>query len=244
MQGLLKERLQELKLSFGAIGLKAEFEAEGATFEEVRILKDLANSVNLDFTLKIGGCEAIRDIKTAQKLGIKTLVAPMIESEYAFTKFMSSATKILGADCNLWINIETINGVRALDKILTNEHAHTLKGVVFGRTDFMGEQKLPTTEHADILSVLNSIKQQLQTAGKKLIVGGNITPSTITAFENIFPLYAIETRKIILSTTGITPDAILKALEFEILWLEYKNTFSPASADEKRLDTLKERCQK
>ena len=74
------EVLQDLKENHHAIALKAEFEAEGADYIEVLKLKNFADVVGLNLAVKIGGCEAIRDMQDAKKIGANIIIAPMIES--------------------------------------------------------------------------------------------------------------------------------------------------------------------
>ena len=58
--------LIDLKNSYHAIGIKAEFEAEGTRLEEALRLKDIVSKAGLDLTIKIGGCEAIKDMYEAK----------------------------------------------------------------------------------------------------------------------------------------------------------------------------------
>ncbi len=55
--------LTDLIENEGLIGIKTSFEDEGATFNEIIRLKEICNQSKTKVTLKIGGPEAIRDIK-------------------------------------------------------------------------------------------------------------------------------------------------------------------------------------
>ena len=79
--------LTELKERHNVIGVKAEFEAEGTRQEEAMRLKEVSLKAGLGMTLKIGGCEAIRDMFEASDLGVEHLVAPMVETPYALKKY-------------------------------------------------------------------------------------------------------------------------------------------------------------
>ena len=81
------DSLIDLKENYNVLAIKAEFEAEGTSFEEAMRLKELTLKAGLDFSLKIGGCEAIKDMLEAKKIDINSLIAPMIESSYALKKF-------------------------------------------------------------------------------------------------------------------------------------------------------------
>ena len=242
MRNVLVKSLKELKLSFGAVGVKAEFESEGATFEEVKILKQIADDAKLDFVLKIGGCEALRDLKDAKLLGIKTIVAPMIESEYAFSKFIQGAKKVLREDANLWINIETPQGISALDAILRNENAEFLSGVVFGRTDFSNAAHVADVNNQEVSRIIIDVCEKMLQSGKKFVVGGGITPQSVNLLKGFGELNGVETRKILFDFSVMSEKAISKALEFEMNWLEYKRQFSPDACDDERLQVLKNRC--
>ena len=55
------DTLKDLKENHHVLGIKAEFEAEGTRLEEALRLKEVVTKAGLDLTIKIGGCEAIKE---------------------------------------------------------------------------------------------------------------------------------------------------------------------------------------
>ena len=86
----ITNKLKDLDNVHGAHALKASFEDEGVTDCDLSDLVLLSGGTGLKVYVKIGGCEANRDIERCLRLGIKGIVAPMVESEFAVSKFINS----------------------------------------------------------------------------------------------------------------------------------------------------------
>lgn len=112
--------LNDLRENHHVIGIKAEFEAEGTRLEEALRLKEVCMKADLGLTIKIGGCEALRDIYECRVIGVERIVAPMIESPFALMKFLKAAKLALPADergdIALGVNIETISACRCFPR--------------------------------------------------------------------------------------------------------------------------------
>ena len=125
----------------GLVGIKTSFEDEGALFNETIRLKEICNQAKTKITLKIGGPEAIRDLKDSTVIGVKGLVAPMVESEFGVKKFIQATKSHIPEDTlssiQLNINIETIIAVNNTNKMLEVEEAHELYGITVGRVDLV-----------------------------------------------------------------------------------------------------------
>ena len=226
--------LENLKQNFHAIGLKAEFESEGATYEEVLALKKLSD---LPLSLKIGGCGALRDIQEAKKIGVSSIVAPMIESKYALNKFIETVRKVYSEDeeINLYINIETITGFKAINEIINDKDFCYVKGVVLGRNDLAESMGINDVEDNRIFEIAEEISKKIK--DKEFVIGGKITEKSLSFIKKL-PITKFETRKIILDKNA-NIESINKAIEFEILWIKNKNIKS--MEDYKRLENLEQR---
>src|SRR3990167_10632654 len=103
--------LTDLKKNYHVTGIKAEFEAEGTRLDEAMRLKDVTASAGLELNIKIGGCEAIKDMLDAISLGAQRIIGPMVETPYALQKFIRAAQLIYGdrlENIELLVNVETV----------------------------------------------------------------------------------------------------------------------------------------
>ncbi len=230
--------LKDLKENHNVIAVKAEFEAEGTRFEEALRLKDIVTKAGLNLTIKIGGCEAIKDMYEVKLLGVSTVVAPMIETAYAMKKFVQAINLIFTEEerknIKFLINIETITGFNNIDEIVESPYFKDLNGIVLGRVDMTGSMGLSRKDiNTDkIFEIANILAKKMQSMNKEFVIGGGVSPASIPFFKKLpaDSLSKFETRKIIFDAKNAlknskTEEGILKALNFELMWLKNKQEF-------------------
>ena len=253
------DTLIDLKENHHVLGIKAEFEAEGTRMEEALRLKEVVTRAGLDLTIKIGGCEAIKDMFDARTIGVNAIVAPMIETPYAMKKYVQ-ATKFVfpdeeRKDIKFLINIETMTGFNNLNDMTASPYFEDLAGVVLGRVDMTGSMELTREDvNSDkIFNIANSIANTMLQVKKELVIGGGVSAHSLPFFAKLpgNSLTRFETRKIIFDAQSAikSPNAdkgILKAVGFELMWLRNKREFYGMifKEDEQRLIMLEERYKK
>lgn len=248
------DRLLELKEKYHVTAVKAEFEAEGTRMEEAMRLKEISMKADLGMTIKVGGCEALKDMFEAASLGTKYLVAPMVESAFAVRKYLH-ATRVafsedLRSEMQFFVNIETVTACRNFDEMLQLPEIGELSGVVIGRHDLSESLGLPLSEinGKQILDLSLDVAAKAKSKGLKVVVGGAVGVDARPFFRS-FPAGHIdkfETRKVVFSCPGALDnpeEAFLRAVEFEIDWLKNKKLYYGAihKEGEDRLRVMEER---
>ena len=249
--------LIDLKENHHVVGIKAEFEAEGTRLEEALRLKEVVTKAGLDLAIKVGGCEAIKDMYDARTIGVKTIIAPMIETAYAMKKYVT-ATKFVFTeeerkDVKFLINIETITGLSNLDNIIASPYFSDIAGVVLGRVDMAGSMDLSrdVLNGDKIYEIAEIISKAMQKINKDMVIGGGVSAQSLPFFRKLPYLSRFETRKIIFDAPKALNDdnaekGILKAVGFELMWLRNKREFYGMifKEDEARLNMLEARYKK
>lgn len=248
------DALKELRDRYNVSGVKAEFEAEGTRIEEAMRLKEIATRANLEVTIKIGGCEAIKDMFEARSIGVNHLVAPMVETPYALKKYLQ-AVKIAYSpeeleDMEILINVETITTCKNLDDMLKIPEISGLSGVVVGRVDLTGSMGLDrnSVNGPEVSKLAQEVASKAKAKGLKVVVGGAVSVHSLPFFRD-FPkgnLDRFETRKVVFNCPGALQNeeaAFLKAVEFEIMWMKNKKNHygSIFREDDARLVMMEER---
>jgi hypothetical protein len=247
--------LKALKNEYGVFEIKAEFEAEGSRMEELMRLKDVTTFVGLPIILKIGGVEAVTDVYNALSIGVKGIIAPMVETEFALSKFINLIKNMIAEDnvrdIEFAFNLETITAYKNMDKMLKLRDFSILSGVTIGRVDLTGSMGLGRKDintSNEVYNICETVFAKTKKKGLKTGLGGGISKealSVITKLVKCRLLDKFETRKVVFPAKSYKHGyaAILKALEFELLWLKSKRRYYSRVRieDESRIKMLEER---
>ncbi len=253
MVDILKKSVEE----YGVVGTKAEFEAEGTRTDELLRLMEIANKSGANVGLKIGGCEAIKDLYESKQLGVNYIIAPMVETPYALEKFINAKNLVYSEeeakDTKFLFNCETkttVNNFEYMINLLKNNEK-SIDGAVFGRVDYVGSLGLnrknieSETVTNDVLYISKLCKQN----NLEFVVGGAVSydaKNNLNKFKSSH-LSRFETRKIIFNSEALTMNSLQTALKdavhFELLWLTNKREYYSRmyKEDDKRIDMLEAR---
>ena len=169
----LQKILLQLK-ELGCSGIKISFEDEGALLNEMISMRYLTAATGLKLSIKIGGCEAKRDIVDCIDINCDAIVAPMIESAFSLKKFFDSLNQY-GYTREKGFNLETINAYKCLDELSTE--FSKLNFVTVGRVDFVGslnkDRGFVNTD--EMFEMLSNVFKKAREHGTHCYLGGAIS---------------------------------------------------------------------
>lgn len=253
----MTEILLKGKEFFGVVSVKAEFEAEGTRLDELLRLVDISRSAGLPLTVKIGGCEAVRDLFDAKQIGVRYVVAPMVETPYALSKYHHAKNLVYSIDeqedTDFLFNLETTTGFSNLDAMVKSSQTNGSNGLVFGRVDYAGSLGLAREDiHSDrITNDVIIAAERAKLAGIDFVMGGAISSDSLEIIKAVKSVHLsrFETRKVVFAgeaaESSNIDQGLLNAVHFELLWLINKRDYYGriTSEDAKRIEMLEARWQ-
>lgn len=205
------------------LALKAEFEAEGSTLEDLCFLSNLCIAQNIPLTIKIGGPAAKRDMNEAWQLCASNILVPMVESLesllYAINSY--SHCRPIFQDIvkppRLLFNVETKSCVDDLPRIVNylNENPDVVSGIVVGRTDLAASLGYTDPENPDLTKIIIECFNKLSVLPLHITVGGSISSQSfqnLSSFKSFSSFNAFETRKCTLSSSSLDTTSLFHSM--------------------------------
>jgi hypothetical protein len=228
--------LKSMRDEADVVSVKAEFEAEGTRVDELLRLVDIARAADLKLTVKVGGCEAIRDL-------------------YALSKYNSAIQLAFSEhereDVEFLFNIETQTGLSNLTEMVQVASEGFIDGIVFGRVDFVGSKNQPRdfVNSREVTEAVLQVARAAKAANLQMVMGGAVSFDAIQPIKEVGleHLNRFETRKVVFSGMALDnpglESGLLNAVHFELLWLINKRDYYSriTNEDSKRIEMLDKR---
>ena len=246
--------LKFLRDECGCIRIKAEFEAEGARMSELMRLKDITSTLGLPIIMKIGGVESVTDVYNCLQIGVASIVAPMVETPYALSKYAHMIEHMIApdnaADIDFFFNMETITGFRNFAAMMASESVKQIDGVTIGRVDLAGsmERDRSAVDSEEFFSICCDTFRMARAKKLKCGLGGAVSEKSLEFIRRLAAEKLIdqfETRKVVFAADAVEhgPKIFRAALDFELQWLKSKRRFYSGvrREDEARIAMLEKR---
>lgn len=238
-----------------AKALKLELESEYLPEDLCKEISDILKQNSLSLALKLGGFSSYNDILISKHINAEIIIAPMTETPYALKKFIETLYSVYSKEellnKKIYINIETKEGIKNFNEIISLKYTDFLEGIIIGRGDLISSFDINPSliNSPEIKNIIIPVIKKCKKENKKIILGGRITAQSIN-FMKLFEektFDGFETRTVLFKTKELTEalikDAITKAIEFEIYYLKLllKTENQNICNIQKRIETLRMR---
>lgn len=238
--------LVDLKENHHAVGLKGNMESTGMQTWELMRLKEVAMRADLALTIKLGGAEAITDMREARSVGADRVAAPMTSCEFALRKYTAAMdlvyTPYEKKATEFIFYIETINAYNNLDAMLAIPNLRDLHGLVIGREDLVWSMGLAGSDDdynsEKVYAVTKDTLTKAKAKGLETTIGGGTTHERNLRILKGLPeglLDYFQTKMVRFRCPAAFGDrnaGLMKATEFELLWLKNRCSYYDAMAKE------------
>lgn len=235
------------------IAIKVSFEDEGLDFIDVLNIKKFTLKNNIDLLLKVAGAEAKRDFKDANKIGVEKIVAPMIESSFAFRKYISSVKQIIkDPKTTFGFNMESHQCYNNIDEILSTEEARSINALTVGRGDlaesFGFDRYNGGVNSNEIFEITKETFEKAKAKNLKCYLGGSMNKESEAFCNELIDLNLLdyfETRNMVFSVKALSEfsfeELIEVAFSFEFEKMNTRRSYyeSLYNEDVTRLNRLK-----
>ena len=236
----------DLRMNFARItSLKGEFEAEGLSRDAVAAESAFASRNGLAYLVKIGGCEAMSDMRFLQQQGIRSIVAPMIESAFAMQKYQDMLPD--AAFDHVGVTIETVGAVERIEAIL--DAGTKLTEVTVGRTDLTASYGGHDVNSPETIEMVKTVARAAGKRGLATTMGGSINAQTVAILNQDDVLReligAVETRKCVMPVANFLEEGALAdafAVECALLDLQLAAHGAIVEAARSRAEALRSRA--
>lgn len=192
LEDKMVEVLNEARERYGVFKMKASFEDEGIYPRQLSRFKDIISAARLPLVIKIGGPEAITDVYLSLDVGAEGLVAPMVETPFALTKYLDLIRNKVAYDNRPGIefafNLETITGFQNFDAMLKLPDIKLLTGVTLGRVDLVGSMGLgrdAINNSKEVFNICEEAMAKAKKAGLKTGLGGGIDVEALPFIQKL-----------------------------------------------------------
>ena len=185
----MRDLLRMGREKYGYVRVKAEFEAEGTRMDELLRLVEIAHSAGLPLTVKIGGCEAIRDLLESKQIGVRYVVAPMVETPVRAVEVHRRVEHGLRRgrtlDTDFLFNMETITGFDHREAIAERRGPRTSTGSCSVESTSPGLSASTATASTTTRSpsTCSNVSGLCHDYGIDLVVGGAVSIDAMPALK-------------------------------------------------------------
>ena len=142
--------------------------------------------------VKIGGCEAVRDLLESKQIGVSYIIAPMVETPYALSKYalakdkpcISRRSARTPTSCSTWRRSPRYENREAIVALAAETGG--VDGMVFGRVDFFGSLGLDRDAHQRARASPTTCSRSpgpARSSGLDLVVGGGVSMDALDGAE-------------------------------------------------------------